>query len=192
MVIQADRARIGPTRRGETLEDTIDESSYILVIDDDESICELIAEILSEEGYEVTRDARRSRALKMIEQRPPALILLDLSVADQSAEELVAAIRRLPGQSIVDHRRQRAHRRRAAGRGGRRRWVSAEAVRPADPARHGAGDPLGAHGSGAQLTRGSRAAIDGRARDAGRAMVGAPSPRSPDPAGARPCRSPAC
>ena len=36
----------------------------------------------------------------MIAQRPPALILLDLSVADQSAEELVAAIRRLPDQTV--------------------------------------------------------------------------------------------
>ena len=78
---------------------TVDESSYILVVDDDESICELIAEVLCEEGYEVSAARDPVRALKMIEQRPPALILLDLSVADQSAEELVAAIRQLPGQS---------------------------------------------------------------------------------------------
>jgi DNA-binding response OmpR family regulator len=79
---------------------TVDESRYILVVDDDASICDLIAEILSDEGYEVTTTRDPARALTMIAQRPPALILLDLSVADQSAEELVAAIRRLPGQTI--------------------------------------------------------------------------------------------
>ena len=86
--------------RRDTLVKTVDESRYILVIDDDTSICELITEILSDEGHEVTSTRDPARALKMIEQRPPALILLDLSIADQNAEELVAAIRRLPGETI--------------------------------------------------------------------------------------------
>ena len=86
--------------RRDALVNTVDESRYILVVVDDATICELIAEILSEEGYEVTSSRDPARALKMIEQRPPALILLDLSIADQSGEELVAAIRRLPGQTI--------------------------------------------------------------------------------------------
>ena len=79
---------------------TRDESGYILVIDDDESICELIVEILSDEGYAVTSTRDPHRALRMIEQRPPALVLLDLSLADQDTEELVAAIRRLPGPTL--------------------------------------------------------------------------------------------
>jgi CheY-like chemotaxis protein len=70
-----------------------DESGYILVIDDDESICEVIALILGEEGYEVTSARDGVRALAMIESRPPSLILLDLSIADGSAEDLVAAYR---------------------------------------------------------------------------------------------------
>jgi CheY-like chemotaxis protein len=78
---------------------TVDESQYILVVDDDASICDVIAEILSDEGYEVTPVQDAESALEMIAQRPPALILLDLSMAEQSAEELVAAIRRLPGQA---------------------------------------------------------------------------------------------
>ncbi len=101
MVAQAGRVRTG-TRdeaRRDARVNTADESGYILVIDDDASICELIAEILSEEGYEVTSAHDPGRALKMVERRPPALILLDLSVTDQHAEELVAAIRRLPGQT---------------------------------------------------------------------------------------------
>jgi CheY-like chemotaxis protein len=78
---------------------TEDESQYILVVDDDESICELIAEILMDEGYEVASVRDAGRALEMVAKRPPALILLDLSVAEQSADELVAAIRRLPGRA---------------------------------------------------------------------------------------------
>lgn len=78
--------------------DTIDESGYILVVDD-ESICDLIAEVLREEGYEVSATRDAARALELIEQRPPALILLDLSIADQSAESIVRAVRGLPGQT---------------------------------------------------------------------------------------------
>lgn len=80
---------------------TLDESRYILVVDDDAAICELIAEILGEEGYEVTTTRDSARALTMIEQRPPVLILLDLSIADQNADDLVAAIRRIPGRTIL-------------------------------------------------------------------------------------------
>ena len=102
MVAQAGRVRTGARRqaRREPLEGTIDEAGYILVFDDDASICELITEILSEEGYEVTATRDAARALKMIEQRPPCLILLDLSIADQCADELVAAIRRRRGRTI--------------------------------------------------------------------------------------------
>ena len=99
MAVQAGWARPGARdeARRAALVNTADESGYILVIDDDASICELISEILTDEGYEVTAARDPGRALAMIEQRPPALILLDLSVADQNAGELVAAIRRLPG-----------------------------------------------------------------------------------------------
>ena len=79
--------------------DTIDESRYILVVDDDASICDLIEEVLREEGYEVSATRDAARALQLIEQRPPALILLDLSIADQSAESIVSAVRELPGQT---------------------------------------------------------------------------------------------
>ena len=78
---------------------TADTSHYILVVDDDESICEVIAEILGDEGYEVTAVRDAAMALAMIARRPPAMILLDLSIAEQSADELVAAIRRIPSQA---------------------------------------------------------------------------------------------
>lgn len=86
------------SRRGVRL-DTLDESGYILVVDDDVSICDLIAEVLREEGYEVSATRDATRALRPIEQRPPALILLDLSVADQSAGSIVKAVRELPGRT---------------------------------------------------------------------------------------------
>ena len=76
-----------------------DESTYILVVDDDESICDVIALILSEEGYEVTSARDGARALRLIAERPPALILLDLSIADRSAEELVAAYRQVASEA---------------------------------------------------------------------------------------------
>ena len=100
MVASVGRALSGARddARRDLLLSTADETGYILVVDDDEGVCEVIEEILTDEGYEVTAARDAGRALRMIEQRPPVLILLDLSVADPSAEELVAAIRRIPGQ----------------------------------------------------------------------------------------------
>ena len=101
MVVRASRALRGvrDESRREALLSTEGNSSYILVVDDDESVCDVIAEVLADEGYEVTSARDAARALRLIEQRPPALILLDLSIAAQGAAGLVEAIRELPGQT---------------------------------------------------------------------------------------------
>jgi two-component system, NtrC family, nitrogen regulation response regulator NtrX len=76
-----------------------EEPGYILVIDDDEDICEVISMILADEGYEVTTARDGARALAMIQRRPPALILLDLSITGNSAQDLVTAYRQTIGEA---------------------------------------------------------------------------------------------
>jgi two-component system, NtrC family, nitrogen regulation response regulator NtrX len=68
----------------------------ILVIDDDEGICEVMAAILGDEGYEVRCAMSAESGLAMIEERQPALILLDLWMAGQTPEEFVATYRQTP------------------------------------------------------------------------------------------------
>jgi two-component system nitrogen regulation response regulator NtrX len=50
----------------------------ILVVDDEESICQSLEGILSDEGYEVLTAKSGEEALKMIEEEQPDLILLDI------------------------------------------------------------------------------------------------------------------
>jgi two-component system, chemotaxis family, chemotaxis protein CheY len=50
----------------------------ILVVDDDDSIRETVAEILEVEGYPVTSAANGEEALEMVARNQPALVLLDM------------------------------------------------------------------------------------------------------------------
>jgi CheY-like chemotaxis protein len=54
------------------------EPGPILVVDDDTSIREIIAEMLELEGYPVEQAANGAEALRRIEERVPSLILLDM------------------------------------------------------------------------------------------------------------------
>ena len=62
---------------------------YILVMDDDESICDVIALALTDEGYEVVCARDGGHAL-------PALVLFDLVMPDQGGEDFIAACRQDP------------------------------------------------------------------------------------------------
>jgi DNA-binding response OmpR family regulator len=73
-----------------------DEGRYILVIDDDESICDVVDQVLTDEGYVVRCVSTAGGALQMIHEQPPGLILLDLSLPDQRGEEFITAYRQLP------------------------------------------------------------------------------------------------
>jgi DNA-binding response OmpR family regulator len=70
------------------------QSAYVLVVEDDASICEVISTILSDAGYASACAQRADQALRLVQERQPDLILLDLSVAGSQLDELVAAYRR--------------------------------------------------------------------------------------------------
>lgn len=73
----------------------------IAVIDDDVYIGDMIEEVLRREGYAVLRAYSGTEALFLLQQKKPALILLDLMLPGASGEEVLAAIRGLTIPVIV-------------------------------------------------------------------------------------------
>ena len=61
----------------------------IAVIEDDQSIGNLLAEALEEEGYRVERAYSGTEAVYLLERCRPDLILLDLMLPGLSGEELL-------------------------------------------------------------------------------------------------------
>jgi DNA-binding response OmpR family regulator len=70
--------------------------SYVLVVDDDTAICELLDIVLSEAGYVVECATTCDRALELARVRQPEVILFDMSLADGDGEHFVTSYRQLP------------------------------------------------------------------------------------------------
>lgn len=68
----------------------------ILVVDDEFSILETLAEVLSFEGYQVITATDGARALSLIEQEAPSLVLLDYMMPVMDGLELLRKLRTLP------------------------------------------------------------------------------------------------
>ncbi len=66
----------------------------ILVVDDEESICQSLAGILSDEGYRVLTVGSGEEALKVIEEELPDLVLLDIWLPGIDGIETLKVIKR--------------------------------------------------------------------------------------------------
>jgi CheY-like chemotaxis protein len=76
-------------------------SGYVLIIDDDEDIRDIIAMALGRRGWQVATASNGHEALAILQHRePPALILLDLRMPGMSGGELMDALRAQP--SLLD------------------------------------------------------------------------------------------
>lgn len=69
---------------------------HILVIDDDIHISDMLFEILSKEGYEVSRAYSGTEAILFLSNQTPELILLDLMLPGLSGEEVLKKINASP------------------------------------------------------------------------------------------------
>ncbi len=58
------------------------EKPYILIVDDEKDICNLVSDILQDEGYEVAMAYNGTEAKALKEKREPDLILLDIWMPD--------------------------------------------------------------------------------------------------------------
>ncbi|HQK48509.1 MAG TPA: response regulator, partial [Syntrophales bacterium] len=65
----------------------------ILVVDDEESICQSLRGILSDEGYEVRTAGSGEDALKAIEEDVPDLVLLDIWLPGMDGLEALKIIK---------------------------------------------------------------------------------------------------
>jgi CheY-like chemotaxis protein len=74
----------------------------VLVVDDDEEVRRLLAEVLESEGYEVAAAGDGEEALEYLRtHHPPALILLDLRMPRMDGWEFRAQQDRDPALSVI-------------------------------------------------------------------------------------------
>ena len=69
------------------------ERSIALVVEDDPWIRLLLTDLLTHEGYAVLEASNGSAALRLAQRQPPALVLLDLILPEQSGLELLTELK---------------------------------------------------------------------------------------------------
>ncbi|MBF0463934.1 MAG: response regulator [Nitrospirae bacterium] len=76
-------------------------SKTILVVDDDESIRELLTQELQNVGYSVETAKNGMEAIKIIKERPPQLIILDVMMPEMNGFDVAAVIKGDPATADV-------------------------------------------------------------------------------------------
>jgi two-component system, NtrC family, nitrogen regulation response regulator NtrX len=65
----------------------------IMIVDDEESICQTLGGVLTDEGYDVVTARSGEEALQLLEEEPPHLILLDIWLPGMDGIETLKAIK---------------------------------------------------------------------------------------------------
>jgi two-component system nitrogen regulation response regulator NtrX len=65
----------------------------ILIVDDEESICQTLGGILKDEGHEVVTAASGEEALRLVDEDPPSLVLLDIWLPGIDGIEVLKVIK---------------------------------------------------------------------------------------------------
>lgn len=73
----------------------------ILVVDDEESICQSLKAILSDEGYQVLTAMSGEEAVNIVEEEMPQLVLLDIWLPGMDGLETLRAIKKINPQILV-------------------------------------------------------------------------------------------
>ena len=81
---------VGRSKDGESLRRSV---SRLLVVDDEEYICEVIKEMLSSEGYHIHTTCDPRKALDWVKREPVDLVLTDLIMGETSGVGVLAATR---------------------------------------------------------------------------------------------------
>ena len=72
------------------------EAAYVLVVDDEADICNLVSLALADEGYAVACARNGAEALAVVRARAPDLILLDLRMSVMDGWTFASEYRALP------------------------------------------------------------------------------------------------
>ena len=82
--------------------DSPDRPSRALVVEDQAMILNVIADALSQEGYEVTTAQNGAQAAELLEREPFDLILTDMVTPRLNGIEVIRAVKRTkPGSPLV-------------------------------------------------------------------------------------------
>ncbi len=74
----------------------------VLVVDDDDGARQVMADVLTDEGYEVALAENGRLALEQIDHQVPALLVTDLEMPEVDGERLIESARALhPGLPIL-------------------------------------------------------------------------------------------
>jgi DNA-binding response OmpR family regulator len=73
----------------------------VLVVEDDQTLREVIAEALREDGYAVRTAINGETALELAQRWPPGMVILDLMMPRMAGEEFCAALRALDGLATI-------------------------------------------------------------------------------------------
>ncbi len=74
----------------------------ILIIDDEESILESLADILEDEGYRVVTAASATQGKRILQEENPDLLILDVWLPDTDGLELLRSLRQeVPGLPVI-------------------------------------------------------------------------------------------
>ena len=79
----------------------MDSPPTILIVDDDDDIRSLMAQLLRPQGYSVTEAGSASEAEASVLKNPPQLILMDLSMPGTDGLSSIWNIRKQPGMATV-------------------------------------------------------------------------------------------
>jgi CheY-like chemotaxis protein len=74
---------------------------YVLVVDDEEGIRDTLSEVIEMGGCSAIAAANGAEALKVIAERRPCLVILDLLMPIMSGLELLEAIRKQPALATL-------------------------------------------------------------------------------------------
>ena len=99
-------------------------SQHILVVDDEAQIRELLSIYLIKQGFTVSSAATSKETLRILEQSPVDLVVLDIGLADEDGLKVLADIKKhhptlrvvmLTGMGFVEDLLQEAHQKGADG-----------------------------------------------------------------------------
>ena len=76
-------------------------SPFVLIVEDDPAICELLDLLLVDAGYDVSSVGNAKAAFALVQARQPDVILLDLSLPETDGPQFAKAYRSLPGATAL-------------------------------------------------------------------------------------------
>jgi DNA-binding NtrC family response regulator len=75
--------------------------SRILIVDDEEEICEMLSDFLVERGYEAFHASTGTEALNLVKEVRPHLLLLDIRMPEMDGIEILRQIRSIDQEVCI-------------------------------------------------------------------------------------------